>query len=133
DVRINAPEFLWHFKPRHRCRRSGVDNAAVAPYLRPANSSAPVAELADAHGSGPCSERSGGSTPLGRTIRQTKAWRTDPIAIGTPAAINCRRPVLIEIESGLGGRAEPLGKTLGGASPCSTGRACGLLGSRACA
>ena len=29
---------------------------------------APVAELADAHGSGPCSERSGGSTPLGRTI-----------------------------------------------------------------
>src|SRR5208337_1772102 len=29
--------------------------------------SAPVAELADAHGSGPCSERSGGSTPLGRT------------------------------------------------------------------
>jgi hypothetical protein len=31
-----------------------------------------VAELADAHGSGPCSERSGGSTPLGRTIRLTE-------------------------------------------------------------
>src|SRR3984893_15137049 len=41
---------------------------AGAAYLRPANRWAPVAELADAHGSGPCSERSGGSTPLGRTI-----------------------------------------------------------------
>ena len=46
-----------------------VDTAWGRAYLRPLRMpwSAPVAELADAHGSGPCSERSGGSTPLGRT------------------------------------------------------------------
>src|SRR5215203_490261 len=66
---------------RRRARRSArfLTSGPARLISAPPIDWAPVAELADAHGSGPCSERSGGSTPLGRTIRIPPAL---PIPLG---------------------------------------------------
>src|SRR5437867_4399224 len=56
-----------------------------------------MAELVDAHGSGPCSARSGGSSPLlgtkfpFRTIRRFRNLEKKP---GSPGLFLCRQPPL---------------------------------------
>src|SRR4051812_49979160 len=68
---------------------------------------APVAELADAHGSGPCSERSGGSTPLGRTIFAIPEQQPRPMVAPEPSGCG---PLAVFVKIRRRGRAEPHGE-----------------------
>src|SRR5438477_13068264 len=67
---------------------------------------APVAELADAHGSGPCSERSGGSTPLGRTTRQSASSSGNANVQASPALLRLK----LRRAAGRAARGEHLGE-----------------------